>query len=90
MRIKRILLLVVVIVTLSSFKDEPKVKTKVKTKPCTGLITYIVTYQWNDSMMIGLELEDRKGIVIKTKIKGYTPMVNELYKFDCELIPKTK
>lgn len=90
MRIKRILLLVVVIVTLSSFKDEPKVKTKVKTKPCTGLITYIATYQWNDSMMIGLELEDRKEIVIKTKIKGYTPMVNELYKFDCELTPKTK
>ena len=46
--------------------------------------------QWNDSMMIGLELEDRKEIVIKTKIKGYTPMVNELYKFDCELTPKTK
>jgi hypothetical protein len=90
MRIKHTLLLMVVIVTLSSFKDVPKEKTKVKPKSCTGLITYVMTFQWNDSVVVGLMLEDRKEIVIKTKIKGYTPAINELYKFDCELISKVK
>lgn len=90
MKLKHTLLLMVAVITLSSFKDEPKVKRKVKSKPCSGLIIYIATYPWNDSVMIGLELEDRSELVIKTKIVGYKPSVNEPYKFDCKLIPKVK